>query len=216
MYKIGGRKNVNTHYQLNYKRASWFWRKDCSLVLPSGLEINVCLLLRRAGTFVLLTEWEGEGFDLADDLEGGLCCSHWLSWTDGQLEVVPSMLWYVSLQLSCACHICCDTALWPSHFMSPLHCHALRSCLRWHDTFSIPFSFFCLFPLLLSFVFDFGFIFPKQAKQELFYDVSQHHKNSQIKYSTNQSYQFPHTSVFLCSSQLFFLEVWLYVLTPKK
>lgn len=59
-------------------------------------------------------------------------------------------------------HICCDTALWPSHFMSPLNFHTLNSCMKRCDAFSIPFSFFCLSPLLLSFGFGFGFLFSKQ------------------------------------------------------
>lgn len=195
MYKIGGRKNANNHYKLSCKWASWFWRKYHGLALPSGPEINVWLLLRRAGILVLLTEWEAESLSPCWWLGCGVVwCSHCLPWTEaGQLAVAPCILCCVSPQLNCAYHICCDTAFWSSHFISPLHCHTLKSCLRWHDTFSIPFSFFCLFPLLLWFV----FFFQSRQDKKLFYDVSQHHKNSQMKCSTNQIYQFPHTSVSL-------------------
>lgn len=57
MHKIGGRKKVNSHYKLSYNG-----HHDFEEGIVAGLEINVWLLLRRAGTPVLLTEWEAEGF----------------------------------------------------------------------------------------------------------------------------------------------------------
>lgn len=114
-------------------------------------------------------------------------------------------------------HICCDTALWPSHFMSPLSFHTLNSCMKWHDTFSIPFSFFCLSPLLLSFVFVFcvWFSFFKVGKTMIFF-VSQHHKNPQMKNSANQCYRFPHTYKFFCSSMPSILEAQLWKPSREK
>lgn len=100
--------------------------------------------------------------------------------------------------------ICCDTALWPSHFMSPLNFHSLNSCMKWHDTFSIPFSFFCLSSLLLSFVFwGFGFLFFKIGKTTNFCDVSlsitRTHKRKIQQSSVADSHAPICFSVALCS-----------------
>lgn len=147
MYKIGGRKNANTHYKLSYKWASWFWRKYCSLVLPSGLEINVCLLLGRACSLDWVGSWESFTLLMTGGWDGVMLTLAALDRRTADSSTLHSLV--CSLQLNCAYHICCNTAFWPSNFKSPLHCHTLNSCLRWHDTFYIPFSFFCLFPLLL-------------------------------------------------------------------
>lgn len=214
MYKIGGRKNANNHYKLSCKWASWFWRKYHGLALPSGPEINVWLLLRRAGILVLLTEWEAESLSPCWWLGCGVVwCSHCLPRTEeGQHPAyfaVLALSWTV---------LTTSAVIQPSdQVISYLHCIAIPSTLAWDDMTHFPsplvsFVFsLCFYDLFLTLVLFF------QSRQDkncfmMFLNITRTHKlNVQQTRFTNS-----HTPLFLCSSALFLRGTTLCSLRRKK
>lgn len=102
-------------------------------------------------------------------------------------------------------HICCDRAFWQSHFMSPVNFHTLNSCMKWHDTFSISFSFFCLSPLCFYLLFLGLVFFFKVGKTTILVMSPSIAKICKWKIQQT-SVSDSHTPMFLCSSMLSFLE----------
>lgn len=94
-------------------------------------------------------EWEAEG--------GVVWCSQLLSWTEGQLAVVPCMFWCVSWAV-----LATSAVIQPSNqVISCLHCTAIPSALAWDGMthFPSPLASFvfslCFYSLFLTLVFFF-------------------------------------------------------------
>lgn len=151
----------------SYEWASWFWRKYCGLALPSRLKIKVCLLLRRAGTLVLLTQWEEEGLSPCWWLVVGLCDSHiGCPGQNGSWESYSA--YFVVLALSWTV-LTTSAVMQPSDQVIPcLHCIAILSTLAWDDTthFPSPLASF-VFPLCFYLLFLSWFSFSKEGKTRI-------------------------------------------------